>query len=130
MIGTVQRLTPNTQPMKLLTIIPILAILASCSTSGIRMSRIAQQESISTAPLGERIKAEIALTENKYKGECRNPIIRRVALRSSSRGGSGAIISAREDWIVNRCGIDVVYEVDYYGPINESTNIHVKKIRR
>ena len=116
--------------MKLLILIPILATLASCATSGIRMSRIAQQESIATAPLSERIKAKIAVTENKYKGGCRSPIIHRVFLQSSARGGSGSIIAAREDWIVNRCGIDVAYEVDYYGPIDESTNIHVKRVNR
>ena len=116
--------------MKILTLIPIFAVLASCSTSGIRMSHTAQQESISTGPLSERIKAKIALTENKYQGGCRSPIIHRVFLKSSARGGSGAIIAAREDWIVNRCGIDVAYEVDYYGPIDESTNIHVKRVRR
>ncbi len=104
--------------------------LASCSTSGIRMSRTAQQESLSSGVLSERVKAKIAVTENQQRGSCRNPTIHRVALRSSARGGSGSIIAAREDWIVNRCGIDIVYQVDYYGPLNESANIHVKQIRR
>jgi len=94
------------------------------------MSRTAQQESLSSAALSERVKAKIAHTENQHQGGCRSPIIRRVILQSSARGGSGTIIAAREDWIINRCGKDVVYQVDYYGPLDEATNIHVKQITR
>ena len=116
--------------IKLFTIIPIVIALASCSTSGIRMSRTAEQQSLSSGALSERVQTKIALTETQQKGSCRSPIIHRVVLQSSARGGSGSIIAAREDWIINRCGRDVVYQVDYYGPLGEATNIHVKQITR
>ncbi len=116
--------------IKLFTIIPIAMTLASCSTGGMRMSRSAQHESLSSGALTERVKGKIAASETKYQGGCRKSTISRISLQSSARGGSGAIIAARENWIVDRCGINVVYQVDYYGPLDESANIHVKQITR
>lgn len=106
----------------------IAATLVSCAPSGIRISRDAKQQGLAQGLLTEKIKTEIATIEQKRGASCNSPIIREIRYQSSSRGGSGAIIAAREHWIVDRCGRSVIYQVDYYGPIGDGTNIHVKLI--
>ena len=117
--------------MKFLLFTPILAMaLASCSSSGISISKIAYQESIAKGVLSGRVQTKIVDAENVTRGGCQKQRVHRVFLQSSARGKSGTIISAREDWVVDSCGRNVIYQVDYYGPLGENTNIHVKLIRR
>jgi len=112
--------------MKSHWILPLVLLIANCASNGIRMPRATHNQSLATDILRDKVVSEIATSENKHKGSCSTPVVQRVILKSSARGASGQIIAAREDWIVNRCGQDVIYQVDYYGPIGEHTNIHVK----
>lgn len=115
--------------MKLLLLLPLVLSLASCSTSGIRMTRDAQQQSLSDDILNQSIRDKIASKEQSSNNTCTSLVIRKASLISSARGVSGNLITAREHWHIEGCGRTMIYQIDYYGPISENTYTDVKLMR-
>lgn len=116
-------------PLKAI-LIPLFFAMVGCSSSGVRMSKSAQQQSLSDGALGQNIRGSISNKELSTNASCSRLSVNRVSLQSSARGASGTLMTAREYWYIDRCGREIIYQIDYYGPIHENTPIDVKELRR
>jgi len=78
--------------------------------------------------LVEKIQSDIFKSEQSRMGSCSKSTVKKIILESSVRNESGKMMTAREQWFIDRCGRTIIYRVDYYGPITEATNTHVQLI--
>lgn len=107
-----------------------VGLIVSCSSGRLSMRQSVGSQTLSSGDLTVKVREKIAKTDQLNLPACSRLRVQQVELKNTARGSSGQIISARENWHIHRCGRRVIYQVDYYGPLDSMPYIHVQKTSR
>ena len=112
-----------------------MLLLSGCTAGGIRMSPAAAKQTFARSTLRSDVLRGLAMTESAWGGGCPTPtviLVEPVAPPTADDLRKGELKNSRfkEHWYIDRCGKEVVYEIEYIPDGKNGTYFGMKMIKQ
>jgi hypothetical protein len=112
-----------------------MLLLSGCATGGLNISSAAAKQTFAKGTLRNDVLRGLAITESAWGQGCSSPTVTRIETvaapsRDDLRKGELKEGRFREHWYIDRCGKEVIYEIEYIPDGRSGTYFGMKMINQ